>query len=98
VALEGTSTIVVVDPRSRPIVQPTSAPRLDRLDGMTIGYLWNNRPRGDRVLFGLARLLEQTHGTRSVCTNKLRVGTGATEDEIRRLEKEVQAVIVGVGD
>lgn len=92
------SAIRVLDPRALPDLSAGGAERLASLQGARLGYLWNNRPRGDRVLHELARLLEEQYGTTTLFTNKLRVGSGATVDEIRRLEKEVQAVIIGVGD
>jgi hypothetical protein len=92
------SVIRVLDPRALPDLGAGGASRLVSLQGARLGYLWNNRPRGDRVLRGLAQRLEEEQHTTTLFTNKLRVGMGATADEIRRLEKEVQAVIIGVGD
>lgn len=91
-------TLRVLDPRAFPDARAAAAPRLGTVHGATVGLLWNNRPRGDLILQGVAARLERDHGARTLFTNKLRVGMGATEDEIRRLEKEVEAVIVGVGD
>lgn len=90
--------ITVLDPRAQPDVAETLAPRLGSIRGATIGLLWNNRPRGDLVLRGLAEQLERVYGARTVLTSKLRVGSGAPIDQIKRLEKEVEAVIAGVGD
>jgi hypothetical protein len=90
--------IRVLDPRSLPDLNAGGAARLISVENARLGYLWNNRPRGDRVLRGLAERLAEEHHTGTLFTNKLRVGSGATADEIRRLEKEVQAVIIGVGD
>ncbi len=91
-------TIRALDPRSFPVVQPMAVPRLQSLDGAKIGFLWNNRPRGDLVLRGLAQRLEQAFNTETLFTNKLRVGTGASDEELRRLDGWVDAVVVGVGD
>ena len=57
------------------------------------------RRRGDLVLRGLAQRLEQEFNTeQTLFTNKLRVGTGASDEELRRLHGWVDAVVVGVGD
>lgn len=91
-------SVRVLDPRALPDQSEHLAERLDGIQGATVGLLWNNRPRGDRILKGLASELESRYGASTVFTSKLRVGSGAPQEEIRRLEKEVQAVIVGVGD
>lgn len=88
----------VLDPRSFPIVQPAAVPRLNTLRGARIGFLWNNRPRGDIVLRGLASKFEDEYQAETVVTNKLRVGTGASDEELRRLDGWVDTVVVGVGD
>lgn len=97
-ALDGPPPLRVLDPRAFPDAARTTAPRLGSIRGAKVGLLWNNRPRGDRVLRGLAERLERDYDVTTLFTNKLRVGSGASEEEIRRLEKEVHAVIVGIGD
>jgi hypothetical protein len=92
------STIVVLDPRSRPDVGATISARLASLSDVPIGILWNNRPRGDILLRGVGERLTETHRIRPVHRSKLRVGSGAPIEEIKQLSNEVQAVIIGVGD
>jgi hypothetical protein len=90
--------LVVLDPRSRPDTAEALATRLTSLADLTVGVLWNNRPRGDILLRGVGERLAETHRIRPVYTSKLRVGSGAPIEEIKRLSNEVQAVIIGVGD
>lgn len=96
--MTATTTIRLLDPRSFPDDHiPGAAPVAD-LRGLEVGFLWNNRPKGDLILRQLAGMLEQRHGTRSLFTNKLRVGTGAGPEVINAIVAEAQAAIVGVGD
>ena len=88
----------VVDPRSFPDSEGAGAERLSSLQGMRIGLLWNNRPKGDVCLKTVGKELERQFDTQVVFRNKLRVGIGAPEDMIDELTKTVDAVIVGVGD
>ena len=46
--------IRVLDPRAFPVEVDVGAPSVASLDGLTVGLLWNNRPRGDVILNGLA--------------------------------------------
>ncbi len=91
-------SVRVLDPRAFPVIQAAAVPRLNSLNGSKIGFLWNNRPRGDIVLRGLAQRFEEEFGAQTIFTNKLRVGSGASDEELRRLDGWVDAVVVGVGD
>lgn len=90
--------IRVLDPTSKPDHAEVTAPRLPALKGTRIGVLWNNRPRGDRVLQDVASRIESEFGAKTTFARKLRVGSGADDSEVKLFEKEVEAVIVGVGD
>lgn len=94
-----TSTpIRILDPRAFPLDPVGQAPPLRTLRGAVVAMLWNNRPRGDRILLGVASELERQHGAKTVFRQKLRVGTGAPLEVIAGISGEASAAIVGVGD
>ena len=88
----------VLDPRAFPEQVSSDAPPLASLQGATIVFLWNNRPRGDVILRGVAAAFEKRYGATVLFEQKLRVGTGAPLELIARVSKEAQAAVVGVGD
>lgn len=91
--------ITFLDPTQSPDQLSALAPRLESLRGTTVGLLWNNRPRGDRILRGVAASLIADFGVaETVFTNKLRVGVGAPPEIIDELARRCGAVVVGVGD
>ena len=92
------AAIRILDPRAFPVEAVGRAPALASLDGVVVAMLWNNRPRGDRLLQGVASALERTYGARTVFRQKLRVGTGAPPEVIAQVTAEAAAAVVGVGD
>jgi len=93
-----TSTIRILDPRAFATEPVKKAAALETLDGAVVALLWNNRPRGDRVLRGIADELERRYGARTAFFQKLRVGTGAPLEVIAGIAAEASAGVVGVGD
>jgi hypothetical protein len=94
-----TSTpIRILDPRAFANASVGQAPPLETLKGAVVAMLWNNRPRGDRILEGVAAELEKRHGARTVFRQKLRVGTGAPLEVIAGIAEEASAAVAGVGD
>ena len=92
------SELRAYDPTARADLGDASASPLPDLSGVTVGFLWNNRPRGDVVLRGIAAELEIRFGAKTLFTNKLRVGAGAPEDLVSTIAAEASAAVVGVGD
>ena len=90
--------IRVLDPRCFPDHDGYAAPRLSSLQGVRLGMLWNNRPRGDVVLASVGEELKRQYGVHLTFLSKLRVGTGAPDEVISDLVARTDAVIVGVGD
>lgn len=91
---------VFLDPRQGPKAGwMAPAARLTSLRGKKIGILWNNRPRGDKLLKYVAELLQQKHGFAEVYfTKKTFIGNAAPQEIIDDLASKVDAAIVGVGD
>src|SRR5688572_22391360 len=56
-----TSTLKVLDPTANKHGGPAAktAPRLDSLEGKTIGLLWNGKPMGDVALKRTAELIQK---------------------------------------
>ncbi len=92
------NAIRILDPRAFALDPVGKAPALKTLEGATVSLLWNNRPRGDRVLQALAEELESKYGARTVMHQKLRVGTGAPPEVIAGIAAEASAAVAGVGD
>lgn len=92
------SAIRILDPRAFPVEAVGKAEPLPSLDGVVVAMLWNNRPRGDRILEGVAAELERAHGAKTIFRQKLRVGTGAPPEVIAQVTAEAAAAVVGVGD
>lgn len=94
-----TSTAIrILDPRAFANDSVEQAPPLQTLDGAVVAMLWNNRPRGDRILQGVAVELEKRYGARTIFRQKLRVGTGAPLEVIAGIADEASAAVAGVGD
>ncbi len=73
------------------------AARIASLEGIRLGLLNNNKPNAARLLDGIARLAAQQHhlaGT--VSKQKPHASVGA--DHLDAYVKEVQAVVVAIGD
>lgn len=93
-----TSAIRILDPRAFASEAVGQAPPLQTLEGAVVAMLWNNRPRGDRILEGVATELQQRYGATTVFRQKLRVGTGAPLELIAGIAAEASAAVAGVGD
>jgi hypothetical protein len=75
------------------------APRLDSLDGRTIGVIWNGRAFGDRILSEVLDILKQRHPIREVVfREKPFLGNIAPEPILAEMAARAHAVITGVGD
>ncbi|MCC6856290.1 MAG: hypothetical protein IT189_09545 [Microbacteriaceae bacterium] len=92
--------MIVLDPRLRPgahKVEP--APRLESLAGKRLGILWNNRLGGDALLRHVGDILQEKCGIADVYfTKKTFVGNAAPNEVLDDLVRQVDAVVVGVGD
>ena len=91
---------VFLDPRQGPKTGTVApAERLTSLQGKKLGILWNNRPRGDKLLKYVADVLEQKYGFAEVYfSKKTYIGNAAPQEIIDDLASRVDAAIVGVGD
>ncbi len=91
---------VFLDPRQGPKVGGVEpAGRLASLKGKKLGILWNNRPRGDKLLKLVAELIQQKCEVADIYfTKKPFIGNEAPQELIDDLASKVDAAIVGVGD
>jgi hypothetical protein len=92
--------IRVLDPTGVPRqVSENSAPRLRDLRGRTVGFVWNNKPNGDLLFEHLARMLREKYEVRMAdWVKKPRASVGAQPQEVEALARQVDAVVVGIGD
>jgi len=73
------------------------AARIASLEGIRLGLLNNNKPNAARLLEGISRLAGQRHGLAgTVPKQKPHASVGA--DNLDAYVREVQAVVVAVGD
>lgn len=93
-------TVELMDPRGNPHVgQTMRAPRLDRLDGKTLGLLDNGKPHFDLFLSDLEHLLRARYPSiKIVQRTKPVVPRPVPEDMLAELAETCDAVITGIGD
>ena len=73
------------------------AARLASLEGIRLGLLNNNKPNAARLLDDISRLAGQRHGLAgTVPKQKPHASVGA--DNLDAYVREVQAVVVAIGD
>jgi len=94
------ANMIVLDPRQRSNVSRVApAKRVKSLKNIRLGILWNNRPGGDRILNGVADLLNQKyHFAEIYFTKKMFIGNAAPPEIIDDLASRVDAAVVGLGD
>jgi hypothetical protein len=92
--------IEVFDPTSGPAKgQITLAPRLDTLDGKSLGIIWNGRSHGDKVLNAVIDLLKQKYRFETVVLRKKPfIGNVAPLEIQEEIAAVSDAVITGIGD
>lgn len=95
-------TLSVLNPVSRKIEKAgASAPRLDTLDGKTIGLYWNHKPGGESAL---ARIDEMLKARFKGVTTKYYVGSmggavkSATKEDVALMAAECAAVVGTTAD
>ena len=98
--INGTGTIVVLDPTAKPReLRHELAPRLPDMRGRKIGFLWNSKPNGDILFARLEELLRQKYEiTDSIFRRKPTASVSATMQDIDELAASCDAVVVGLGD
>jgi hypothetical protein len=97
-AESGKITLEVLNPRGKIEAMPASSPnpRLDSLDGKTIGLYSNSKPGMDNFYTVFEELLKKKYPTAKVVTMK---GAFLIRDEdAEALAKQVDAFVYGVGD
>ena len=92
--------IEVFDPTAGPVKGAiTLAPRLDTLDGKTLGVIWNGRAHGDKVLNAVIDMLRQKYSFETVIFRKKPfIGNVAPMEIQEEIGAISDAVITGVGD
>ena len=90
----------VLEPTGAPVGgRGVLSPRLDTLDGKTIGILWNGRPAGDKIFNRMMEILKERHKIKEVVfRDKPFLGNIAPKDVLDDLIGKCDAVITGVGD
>jgi len=92
---------VLLNPTGRSIeVETPLAPRRFRdLNGKTIGLLHSTKHNSDRVLDGLAELLEERWAIRKIVRErKLTFARPVPGEQAKALAEQVDVVITGIGD
>lgn len=78
---------------------PLATRRLRNLDGKTIGLLHSTKHNSDRVLDGLADLLDERWAIKKVVRQrKPTFARPVPADQARALAEQVDIVITGIGD
>ena len=93
-------TIVVLDPTSPPrqLLNPMASRPLD-IRGMTVGFLWNNKPNGDLLFHRLEELLRQKYEVKAaIYRKKLTASVPAGDHVLDELVASADAVVVGLAD
>jgi hypothetical protein len=92
---------VLLNPTGRaPDVETSLAPRRVRdLDGKTVGLLHSTKHNSDRILDGLAELLEERWAIKKVVRQrKPSFARPVPMDQAKALAEQADVVITGVGD
>lgn len=78
------------------------APRLDKLEGKTIGLFWNSKPGGDMALEHIGARLAERYPKATFKKYVGAVGTGArtsaSDQDIEKMVSECVAVIASTAD
>jgi hypothetical protein len=75
------------------------APRLDSLEGKSLGIVDNGKPNGDRFLGIVAELLQERYGVKEVHSiRKESISRPAPADLIADMAARSHLVITGIGD
>lgn len=94
-------SLVVLNPTETLPTAGLLSPRLDTLEGKTLGVIWNGRRPGpgDRVLLGVAEELKRRHRMADVIFRvKPYLGNMAPGDVLGEMAARSHAVITGIGD
>ena len=98
--LETQSRLVVLNP----VVGPTNvngrlAPRPESLEGKTVGFLWNHRQGGERILEGVKEQLSQKYQVaKTVDKTKHYIGEPAPKEMLEELASTCDVVVTAIGD
>lgn len=95
-----TRNVELMDPRgSLQVGQTTRSPRLDGLDGKTLGLLNNGKPHFDLFLADLEKLLRAEYPSIEIVQRmKPVVPRPVPKDMFTELAQKCDAVITGIGD
>ncbi len=75
------------------------APRLESLDGATLGVIWNGRAYGDKILAEVLSVLKKRHRIREIVfRQKPFIGNVAPDEILTELAAKANAIITGIGD
>jgi hypothetical protein len=75
------------------------APRVESLEGKTLGFLHNFKPNADLVLERLEEVLRERFAVHAVVRRrKLNAASGAPPEVLAELAEQCDLVINGVGD
>ncbi len=90
------------------VLNPTAAPRDLRHDmasrqsdirGLTVGFLWNNKPNGDILFNRIEELLRQKYEINATMhRSKATASIPAPKEVLDELATSAQAVVVGLAD
>ncbi len=93
-------TILVLDPTAKANVpEREMAPRVESLEGRTLGILHNFKPNADLVLERIEERLRERFAIQAVVRRrKSNAASGAPPDMLAELGDQCDLVINGVGD
>jgi hypothetical protein len=91
--------IELLDPTSGAVAAKSAlSPRLDTLNGKTLGVIWNGRRPGDLILNRMIEILKKSYTIKEVVfREKPYIGNVAPEEVFAEMAA-VDAVVSGVGD
>jgi hypothetical protein len=92
--------LVLLDPtvKTRPGVL-SLAPRLDSLEGITIGLLDNTKDKSDKILDYIADILDKEYHFKDILRfRKIRAGMPPSAGLIADMKARTHAIVTGVGD
>lgn len=93
------SVMVVLDPRSWPKAERRGlSPRLDGLEGKTIGVLNNGHANAEPPLTAMVEIIKERFPTAQILMrSKPSQRNRAPEEEMQELAEKCDAVLIGVG-
>ena len=97
---ESREELIVLNPTEESRKDITElAPRLGTFDGKVLGFLWNSKRHGDRLLKCLADKLSERYALRRVMhMQKTVVGLMAPDEMLKELVSTCDAVIGALAD